>query len=182
MSWSVVKLQWIDKWGVANMKTETRLRFIAAAVLLGLSMPALANDKEKVNELMTFANTARDKATRGEMKWSEYYGGIFDRLNNLSTQQGLAARMRMANMGLEAALAFEAGKTTREEFDAVRRDIQVLQAELIENENRAISQQRAAAFQGALDAMSQRVTEQKQRQPLRCSTNTVGSSVETVCH
>jgi len=156
-----------------------KLSVIAAAalILLGCVHPQVA-------ELKNWSNTAKSEAKAGDMKWSDYYKQLYERVDKLPEMQGKAFYLKASNVLIDAALAMEQGRVTRAEFESFQRSMKAAESEY----NEMLRRQNAAAWAQAADAynrylQTQALQAQRWRSsaPIHCTSTQMGNLVNTTC-
>jgi hypothetical protein len=107
-----------------------------------------------VNPVNTYAGTNRPLAEQGVIKWSDYYKGLYSSVANSNTP-GRGRTMARANVMIMAAISYEAGSITRDQFEYLRRDVQAGEA--------SDSEQAAARRNAALTESLRSWSESRQR-------------------
>lgn len=67
-----------------------------------------------------YASTNLPLAKSGEMKWSDYYKGLFTEISKAGGD-GSGDLMSITNTLIDASYAYENGKITKEQFESVQR-------------------------------------------------------------
>jgi hypothetical protein len=88
---------------------------------------------------MRYAQQNKSRAEQGEIKWSDYYKGLYDVAARANESGQMLTRI---NAMIDAAQSYEMGNISKDQFEYLRRQAQAGQA--VEDE--AVSQQRQAAF------------------------------------
>jgi len=102
------------------------LRHLWTAVLV-LALSACANPQ--LDSYNLWMQSARERAERGEIKWSEYYQGCFSRLADVeSGVNNKLLAMGYYNALIGYALEYESGRIGKSEFDQKIRDAQLARA------------------------------------------------------
>jgi hypothetical protein len=137
---------------------------------------------QKTAEIQNWATTTKLEAKAGNLKWSEYYKGLYERLTTTSFED-TPFLMEVTSTLIDASLAFESGKMDREQFESLQR-----QAEIAHQKNNSqMTQQSRAAWTAAMQrlANSQQQSQQFYREQLRrqtnCETKWTGYAWKTVC-
>ena len=99
-----------------------------------------------VQEIEAWAVATRPQAERGEIKWSDYYREMFQRISRGPNLVGKAAAMERADVLASAALAFEKGEISRDDFESVRRQVAMSAQRDIEASNLAARAALASAI------------------------------------
>jgi hypothetical protein len=94
------------------------------------------------NQSMRYAEQNKPLAQQGKIKWSEYYKGLYD----AGARSGESGQfLSRANVMISAALAYEGGKLSKDEFESLQRQARASQT--IEDD--AADVRRRAAFAAA---------------------------------
>lgn len=118
-------------------------------------------------------------AESGDLKWSDYYKDRYDRLAKLPQGlPGLGFSMLLTNTLLDASLAYESGKISKEEFDSLRRKSKAEYTMYLE---RSQAEQQALYNQW-IAAQAQVQQAYKQAKPVNCSSYKVGQTLQTNCY
>lgn len=109
-----------------------------AAVVLVASLVGCATTLNPVDQ---YAGANRPLAEAGTLRWSEYYKGLYG-IAATSNVPNKAPFMGRANAMIEAALAYEDQKISKDQFEHLRRQAQV--AQVAEVETRTLEARAAA--------------------------------------
>lgn len=144
-------------------------------------------------ELSTYVDTNRPKVNAGDMKWSEYYRGLFD-IYGSSSFSDRGFMMQALVDSIEKATAFEGGKITAEEFEQFRMRQQANIAAYQETSAKDDEDRRMRALQAIAISNANRppITYQPV-QPVKpyqiqipkstnCTSHKVGNTVHTNCY
>jgi len=144
----------------------------------------------QVNELNAWADKALPQARAGEMKWSDYYMTLFERLSALPSHPDKGVNMQMASTMIKASQDYESGQLSKQQFDEAQRAV-MAQSAAIEGQRGAESRARwAAALQKAGNDMtqsSQNYYRQQQqaapayKPPVVCESRNVNGLIQTIC-
>lgn len=156
---------------------------IAAALLAGCASP-------QVRELSMWVAATKEQAVSGQIKWSDYYKQLYQRVANLPIGTGGKPKYMEASSGLiDASLAYEAGKIDKEQFESAQRTAQ----NLIASEEQARATQSAAAWAAAMQNISNSYKQSSQyyqnqnnslpayKPPVTCDSRALGGGIQTVC-
>ena len=61
-------------------------------------------------------------AEAGTIKWSDYYKGAYEKLSAMGSKPGVGQSMLVVNSMIDAALSYESGKISKEQFDSIQRE------------------------------------------------------------
>ena len=87
---------------------------LVAVLLGGCASPQV----KAVNE---YAKSNLPLAKSGEIKWSDYYKGVYDRLLSVESRPGRAENLEAANLLIDGALMYENGQITKDQFESFQR-------------------------------------------------------------
>lgn len=151
---------------------------IAFVLLAALCVAGCAS--RPTDELTHFIKDTKPLAIAGIVRWSDYYKGVYDRLEPMATSPGVGQQMQSMALLIDAAQSYEAGRTTQDQFENVQR-----MARGIEAENRARQVQAQSQFWGqALQNYGNTVYKQQpqpQSQTITCRTPPPGMVGPTTC-
>jgi hypothetical protein len=151
-------------------------------VILALSVVGCANPK--VKQLRDWSGSAKELARSGQMRWSDYYKGLYDRVVDLPEMQGKAFYLHGANLLLDSALAMEEGKISQQQFDSFQRAMIAAEsdyAERIRVQNSAVWAQAAANYNQFLQTQAIQVQAWQANRPFSCVSQRLGNSLTTNC-
>lgn len=130
------------------------------------------------NNVSKYAESNIKLAKAGEMKWSDYYKGLYDELSKINSNSK-GEYLQLANTMIDASLDYENGKLTKDQFESIQRDA-VAKGSMIDERSNA--QARAASAQ-ALDnyVRFQQMQRANMPHPVNCNSYRVGNNVNTTC-
>lgn len=153
------------------------------AILLTLLLAGCATNTPpakdpRVSSYWLWVNTQRPLAEAGQLKWSEYYKGLYDRYVALGAPSEV---LRLVNEANWAAQKYESGATSKEEFEYRQRDLRA-QLDAVGQQMRDRDQARqkaAAAEQRASMIAALQLMQATQPRPLTVTPVTPGLTEPT---
>ena len=140
-------------------------------------------------EFKTWNATTEARAKAGDVKWSDYYKGVFERVKEFPSHPDKGPVMQITSTMISGAESFEAGGLPKAMFEEMQR----IYISSIESLDGARDAQRRAAIGQALQGISnsayasqqyyqQQINNQPQyRPPVTCDTRALGGGLTTVC-
>lgn len=125
------------------------MRYLILAIVITLS----ACTHPAVKEIQTWSAQQKLLAESGQIKWSDYYKEMFKKFSDAPNFGGKGEAMELSNQLITASLAYEDGKLSKEEFDAIRRGALAAAQKYYDEE--ASSASRAARGQAVQNAGGQ---------------------------
>lgn len=150
--------------------------------LLALFLSACIHPQ--VAQLREWANPAKEQAKAGNMKWSDYYKDLYSRVSALPEMQGKAFYLRGSNILIDAALAMESEKISRDQFDSFQREMIAAESEFVEKtkaQNAAAWAQAAAVYNNFLQTQAMQAQAWQAARPINCTSSRMGNFVTTNC-
>jgi hypothetical protein len=96
------------------------MKLLASLFLVAsLAGCAYAEHQQAVRHVHSYVADKRPMAERGDIKWSDYYKGLY---NFLSAANAPGATLGQANEMIRVAGNYEAGRISKEDFEYARRD------------------------------------------------------------
>lgn len=138
----------------------------------------------QVAQLRDWAGPAKEQAKAGQMKWSDYYKGLYSRVAELPEMQGKAFYLRASNLLIDSALAMEEGKISKEQFESFQREMTAAESEYAEKvriQNAAAWAQAAATYNQFLQTQAMQVQAWQANRPINCTSQRLGNFVTTNC-
>lgn len=138
----------------------------------------------QVVQLREWATPAKEQAKAGQMKWSDYYKGLYRRVAELPEMQGKSFYLRGSNLLIDAALAMEDGKISKDQFESFQREMTAAESEYAERvrvQNAAAWAQAAAVYNQFLQTQAMQVQAWQANRPIHCTSQRVGNFVTTNC-
>lgn len=80
---------------------------------------------EKTSAVQAYIGSEWGRASRGEIKWSDYWTGLYNAVEREPVRTGDLITAKGANQMISAAQQMEAGKLTWTDYEAKRRDVQI---------------------------------------------------------
>ena len=137
----------------------------------------------EVQKVKEWNTTAKAEAKAGNMKWSDYYLQLYDKINGIQGDVvGKGWYLGATNALIDASKAYEAGKVTKDEFESFQRDMTAKEAEYNEAVRMRQSQAAMAAYNQFLQTQALQAQSWNARRPINCISNSAGSSVTTQCY
>ena len=164
---------------------------VGVITIMGL---LVACTPQSVRDFNSYVATNGPLARSGQMKWSDYFKGVYAKLALLPDSPRKAFDMQGTNHLIDLALDMEAGKMSKEQFDSAKRDFAArdagMRAEAIQEQQQRTSQalaQQAAAWnqytKERADAYKQQAAAPQptyappQSRTINCTTSTTGGIV-----
>lgn len=138
----------------------------------------------QVVQLREWAAPSKEQAKAGQMKWSDYYKGLYRRVAELPEMQGKAFYLRGSNLLIDAALAMEDGKISKDQFESFQREMTAAESEYAERvrvQNAAAWAQAAAVYNQFLQTQAMQVQAWQANRPIHCTSQRFGNFVTTNC-
>lgn len=138
----------------------------------------------QITQLRDWAEPAKEQAKAGQIKWSDYYKGLYSRVAELPEMQGKAFYLRASNLLIDSALAMEEGKISVEKFESFQREMIAAESEYAERariRNAAAWAQAAATYNQFLQAQALQVQAWKAHRPINCTSQRLGNFITTNC-
>lgn len=138
----------------------------------------------QVAQLREWAVPAKEQAKAGQMKWSDYYKGLYSRIADLPEMQGKAFYLRGSNLLIDAALAMEDGKISKDQFESFQREVTAAESEYAEKvrvQNAAAWAQAASVYNQFLQTQAMQVQAWQANRPINCTSQRLGNFVTTNC-
>jgi hypothetical protein len=97
------------------------IALLATVVLIGCA--STANNQYNLSPSKQYSEANYPKVQSGEMKWSDYYKGLYERV---STERNLTTGDELLTLNglIGYAQDYEASKITKDQFDSKRREAQ----------------------------------------------------------
>jgi len=92
---------------------------VSIVIAILLSGCAYAEHQQAVRHVHSYVADKRPMAERGDIKWSDYYKGLY---NFLIAANAPGAALGQANEMIRVAENYEVGRLSKEEFEYARRD------------------------------------------------------------
>ncbi|MCA3175831.1 MAG: hypothetical protein ING36_09880 [Burkholderiales bacterium] len=153
-------------------------------IVIALTLVLTGCVHPQVTQLNDWAGQAIEQAKAGHMKWSDYYKGLYNRVAELPEMQGKAFYLRGSNLLIDSALAVEAGKISKEQFESFQREMVAAESEYAEKiriQNAAAWAQAAATYNQFLQTQATRVQAWQANRPINCTSQKSGNIVTTNC-
>lgn len=90
-------------------------------LILALLLSGCATNQQKPSAFQIYAESNFARAESGEMKWSDYYLGAYEKLR-LESSKNTGNQLIIFNELIDTAKAYEAGAITKDQFESKRRD------------------------------------------------------------
>src|SRR5450830_375595 len=97
------------------------------------------------HEASSYVSTNKPLAESGSMKWSDYYKGLYEKVAQIKVN-GTGQQLMLINNMISISLDYEAGKITKEQFDAATRDARAKESMLTEQVNGENAENRARSM------------------------------------
>jgi hypothetical protein len=136
---------------------------------------------QQVTELRQWAEPAKAQAKRGEIKWSVYYLGLYDRVAALPEMEGKAFYLRAANILHDAALSYEEGKVAKREFESFQREMTAAESEYVEQAKQRRSERTLRAARVYNEFLQTQAMQTQRWRMTNCTSHVVGNQVNTTC-
>lgn len=137
----------------------------------------------EIQKVKEWNATAKAEAKAGNMKWSEYYLQLYDKINAIQGNAiGKGWYLGATNALIDASKAYEAGKVSKDEFESFQRDITAKEAEYNEAVRARQSQAAMAAYNQYLQSQALQAQSWNARRPINCISNKLGNTVNTQCY
>ena len=118
-----------------------RLLIVSFVVLAGCATPQSQGPSPELIELQYYISSQKPLAEKGEIKWSDYFAGAYER----QVMAGLPPQLyQITNKLRHSAQRYEKGELSQEDFDFEKRDSKA-QWQIIANQLSEESRQRQAA-------------------------------------
>ena len=163
-------------------------KHLVPALVVALALSGCASSQ--MNDLNAWAATALPQAKAGDIKWSDYYKTLFDKLSAIPSHPDKGIYMQMSSAMIKVSQDYEAGQLTKDQFDEAQRAA-ISQSATIEGQRSAQSRAYwAAALLKAGSDMSQNSQNYYRQQqqtvptykpPVVCESRAVNGSIQTVC-
>lgn len=161
------------------------MKRLLALLLIFLTGCAAVPDP-RVQAEMEWAASMVAKVHAGQVKFTDYYREAIDRLSRLPPSPTIGIRTRAYANLLPAAVRYESGEITREQFDDMRRLARIQVNEEMAQLEAADRERRAEAWRNLSNQlMLQSQIQQQQQQQMRsihCNSYRSGNSVYTTCN
>lgn len=141
------------------------MKIITSIATILLLAGCAAQPSAAYRDYQSYVETSRPKAERGEMKWSEYYDGLYRAANNSGAPGHV---LNNYNHAIRLSLAYEGGTMTKDEFQF---QIRALQADSKSKQQadsdaaQVAQQQRQAVAAQQITASAQLLQQSMQPQP-----------------
>jgi hypothetical protein len=90
-------------------------------LILALLLSGCATNLQKPSAFQIYAESNFTRAESGEMKWSDYYLGAYEKLR-LESSKNTGNQLIIFNELIDTAKAYEAGAITKDQFESKRRE------------------------------------------------------------
>jgi hypothetical protein len=161
---------------------------IVCIVGAGLSMTGCATvGTDETASIREWAIPAKAEAVAGRSKWSDYYKGLFDRFDALSTSQDKVFLLEVTSGLIDAAVAFEMGNLEAHRFESLRRNADVALERRAADQSAAADAQARAAWAQTMQSISNSYQQQSQyhqnqlNRRQTCETKRTASGWRTEC-
>lgn len=161
------------------MKKRILIAFMAVALLAGCG----SAQKRQASDLQLWAVGARAQAKTGEIKWSEYYKSLFNKLSEMNNGSQTFLMELSSNM-IDVSLMYEEGKIDKKTFESYER-----QAEISAQRGAAHQEQaQRAAWAASMQSLSRTFEQRAQfhqnqlNKQTTCTTKWTGFAWESTCN
>lgn len=151
--------------------------------LLIIAMMALTGCATmETNKINTWAQGAKASAQAGNMKWSDYYTELYNRINALQYPvQGKGFYLQASATMIDISKAYESGKISKDEFDSAQRQMIAKEAEYQEQAQANNAARAQAAYSQFLYNQAQQAKAWQARPSVNCTSYQMGNNVNTTC-
>ncbi len=162
-----------------------QLLIVGVILVAGLLGCASAPDKAST-DLRSWAEPAIKEARAGNLPWSDYYKGLYERLRATSFDNTPFLMQVTSNM-IDAANAYEAGSVDKNQFDTLRRQAEIAVEANTQQLTKAQQAQQSAAWANVMQNLANQQQQRSQyfQQQLNirktCNTRWTGFAWQTVC-
>jgi hypothetical protein len=145
------------------MKIKSFSVAVLTTIIAGCASPnRVAQSNPQMAELQFYVASNKPRAENGEMKWSDYYSGLYERHVAAHTPTEL---IQVVNKMLWNAQRYEAGAISKDEFDFRQRDLR-LEGNAVMQRQAAAAQAQQLAQQQAQTALALQLIQASQPKPL----------------
>lgn len=90
-------------------------------LILAMLLSGCATNQNKPSAFQIYGESNFNRAESGEIKWSDYYLGAYEKLR-LESGRNTGNQLIIFNELIDTAKSYEAGTITKDQFDSKRRD------------------------------------------------------------
>lgn len=157
-----------------------RMKLMVVIAMLFLTTSCVAPG---MREYQDWATTARPRAAAGQVKWSDYYKGLYARAQNLPPGfEGKAFALRGAATLIDASIAREEGRISQNDFESFQRRMQASAAEYQEQLRAKRKAEADAEYDRYLAREALEAQRFRRNNPIYCTSTRIGSTTEVRCN
>ncbi len=161
------------------MKKLVLVTFMSLALLAGCGTAQM----QQTSDLQSWAVGARAQAKTGEMKWSDYYKTLFQKISEMNDGNQTFLMELSSNM-IDVSLLYEEGKIDKKTFESFERQSEISAQRGAAQQDQAQRAAWAAGMQSLSKTFEQRAQmyqNQSNRQKT-CTTRWTGYAWESTCN
>lgn len=157
------------------------MKIVLIAAILFLSGCVNLQTQSQMKEIYTWGIEHKAMAEKGDMKWSDYYQGMYDRIDQANGAGDKGFYLDITSQGIDASKSYEAGKISKDEFESYRRKEHAIIVQHDEDLRSRRAAQAAQAYSTYLQNQALLNQQWRARQPVYCNSNTFGNSTNVTC-
>ena len=158
-------------------------RILITLMAIGLLAGCGTAQWQQTSDLQSWAVGARTQAKAGEMKWSEYYKGLFKKLSEMNNGNQTFLMELSSNM-IDVSLMYEEGTIDKKTFESYERQAEISAQRGAAQQDQAQRAAWAASMQSlskTFEQRSQMYQNQLNRQKT-CTTKWTGYAWQSTCN